>query len=312
MPTHSFYQVDVFSDEPTKGNPVAVVLIDPAASPGPNDEMMQSFSKWTNLSETTFLYPSTPSSSSDKQYDYELRIWTPGAELPFAGHPTLGSCKAFLDHTGRNGKPEPGGSREILVTQRCKIGDIKIRVDLSTGVLAFAAPPLIRSGPVDKDVVRRVCDAMKIHPSDVLDAQWVANGPQFFALRLDSAQAVLDIDYSSIGAGDVSDLIWGVFGPYEASSNPNDPKYEVRLFAPSIDVGEDPVTGSFNAGIATLLASQAEAKGKKPEDYVASQGTKLGRKGRVQVHYELDEAGKLQAIWVGGEATIVVEGKVTL
>ena len=323
MPSYSFYQVDVFSDDPTKGNPVAVVIVDnkaagsdasQLATTGPSDELMQAFANWTNLSETTFLFTNSSSgaSSTSTPHDYDLRIWTPNMELPFAGHPTLGSCKAWLKHSGRAAREAESATEEFfMVTQRCKIGDVKIRVSHSTGELAFAAPPLLRSGPVEPDLVKRMCGAMKIQTTDVLDTQWVVNGPEFFALRLGSAEQVLGIDYSAISVGDVGHLMWGVFGPYDPSTDPNAPRYEVRLFAP-IDVGEDPVTGSFNAGIATWLGLQAEIKGQRAEDYVASQGTVLGRKGRVKVQYNYDEGGKLDTIWVGGHATICIEGRVTL
>lgn len=313
MRSYPFYQVDVFSDEPTKGNPVAVVVVPPDTTDAPSDEMMQSFANWTNLSETTFLFPKTDS----EDHDYALRIFTPARELPFAGHPTLGSCLAFLRH--RRVQPQSISHEETadhfdIITQRSGIGNVKIRVDLRTGVLAFAAPPLIRSGPVQSDIVARACAAMRIDPvTDVMAAQWVNNGPGFFALRLSSADKVLAIDRKALGSH--PGLVWGVFGEYAQTmgqASPDTPRYEVRVFA-SEQIGEDPITGSFNAGVAVWLGREAEEHGRTPEDYIASQGTALGRKGRVSVKYELDESsGKTRTIWIGGHATVGIEGKVTL
>ncbi|ORX38695.1 hypothetical protein BD324DRAFT_650040 [Kockovaella imperatae] len=326
MSTYSFYQVDVFSDEATKGNPVAVVIVDNepsdsssgSADPsaGPSEEAMQSFASWTNLSETTFLFPNTAGSASGDDYDYTLRIFTPVRELPFAGHPTLGSCQAWLQHS--SGKAGTGTSEAQgedgeyrYVTQRCQIGNVTIRVHRQHGTLAFAAPPLIRSGPVDSELVDTVCDAMKVDSACVIDHYWVDTGPGFFALQLQSAKQVLEVNYETVTG--VKNLIWGIFGEYEGNSDdPDAPRYEVRLFAPAIDVGEDPVTGSLNAGIAIWLGQRAEAEGRKPEDYIASQGTKVGRKGRVKVSYVLNDDGKVERIWIGGHANICIEGKLTL
>ena len=272
-----FCQVDVFADEMYLGNPVAVVL----DGKGLSTEEMQRFACWTNLSETTFVLPPEAAGA-----DYRVRIFTPSRELPFAGHPTLGTCHAWL--TG-GGIPQRGD----VVIQECDAGLIALRrID---GALAFAAPPLLRSGPVDDETLRRIVSALGVNRADIVDAQWVDNGPGWVGVLLASADAVL-----ALRPG-LADLDIGVAGPYPAGSPE---AFEVRAFTPALGgVGEDPVTGSLNASLAGWLL----AAGHATAPYVASQGTALGRRGRV--HIGRDPGG---TIWVGGSTTTGVTGRAEL
>ena len=272
-----FCQVDVFADEVYLGNPVAVVL----DGKGLTTEEMQRFACWTNLSETTFVLPPEAAGA-----DYRVRIFTPSRELPFAGHPTLGTCHAWL--TG-GGIPQRGD----VVIQECDAGLIGLRrID---GALAFAAPPLLRSGPVDDETLRRIVSALGVDRADIVDAQWVDNGPGWVGVLLDSADAVLALRPGP------ADLDIGVAGPYPAGSPE---AFEVRAFTPALGgVGEDPVTGSLNASLAGWLL----AAGHATAPYVASQGTALGRRGRV--HITRDPGG---TIWVGGSTTTGVTGSAEL
>jgi PhzF family phenazine biosynthesis protein len=275
---HAFSQVDVFSSDPLLGNPVAVVH----DAEHVTEEEMARFAHWTNLSETTYLLPPT-----DPAADYRLRIWTPDRELPFAGHPTLGSAHAWLEAGG-----VPRDDVELL--QECGAGLVRIRRDQR---LAFAAPPLLRFGPVDAADRARIARALRLAEADLVDLAWVDNGPGWVACLLDSAEAVLACrpDYGAFG-----DLEVGIVGPYaEPASVGAD--IEVRAFVPSMGIGEDPVTGSLNAGIAQWLAGE-----RLPTSYVASQGTALGRRGRV--HVELVNG----QIWVGGDALTTITGQVRL
>lgn len=251
-----FAQVDVFAAAPIGGNPVAVVV----DADGIDEDAMAAFARWTNLSETTFLLPPTTDAA-----DYRLRIFTPGGELPFAGHPTLGSAHAWLEAGNA-----PRGER---IVQECGVGLVEIRPAASG--LAFAAPPLIRSGPVESATVREVAAALGIEPTDVIAAQWVVNGPEWMVLMLDSGQRVLDVtpDMAALGGHEV-----GLLGAYpDGIPGEPDVRFEVRAFVPGMGVPEDPVTGSLNAGIAVWL----RAEGRASESYVAAQGTALGRAGRV-------------------------------
>ncbi|MDL9945761.1 PhzF family phenazine biosynthesis protein [Gordonia sp. ABSL11-1] len=279
--TRRFAQVDVFSAVPVAGNPVAVVI----DAEGIDDDAMAAFARWTNLSETTFLLPPrTPDA------DYRLRIFTPGGELPFAGHPTLGSAHAWLEAGGT-----PRGDR---VVQECGVGSVTIRADDDR--LAFAAPPLVRSGPVDETTLQEVGAALGLADGEIRSAQWVANGPAWMAVMLESGRRVLEIDPDMVALG-MHEV--GVVGPY-ADGLPGEPEvaFEVRAFVPGQGVPEDPVTGSLNAGIAVWLRREGLA----PASYVAAQGTALGRSGRVHV----DDDGT--DIWVGGAATTVIAGTVVL
>ncbi len=278
--TRRFAQVDVFSSTGTEGNPVAVVVDGGGPGAPIAEDRMAAFARWTNLSETTFVLPPT-----DPAADYQLRIFTPDGELPFAGHPTLGSAHAWLTTGGR-----PKGED---VVQECGVGLVHIR--RSGPRLAFAAPPLRRSGPVDPDVVDEVVAALGVDRDAVVAAEWVDNGPEWMVIQLGSGERVLEVrpDIAALGDHKV-----GLLGLYDAG----DVFAEVRAFVPGIGVPEDPVTGSLNAGIATWLRSTGQA----PESYVAAQGGAIGRAGRVHIH---DDG---QDIWVGGDTATVIEGTVAL
>jgi PhzF family phenazine biosynthesis protein len=269
-----FSQVDVFSPEPLLGNPVAVVH----DAEGVSDEEMRRFAHWTNLSETTFLLPPTR-----PEADYRLRIFTPSEELPFAGHPTIGSAHAWLEAGG-----VPKDDDEIV--QECGSGLVRVR---RTDRLAFAAPPLLREGPVSDDERAQILTALAVGDDDVVDLSWGDNGPGWVVALLRDADAVLAVrpDWSSFGGLDI-----GVVGPYPPGS---ECAVEVRAFCPSIGVVEDPVTGSLNASIAQWLAGD-----RLPTSYVAAQGTALGRAGRVHVEKDGD------TVWVGGDAATTIKGTV--
>jgi PhzF family phenazine biosynthesis protein len=267
-----FQQVDVFTTTPYFGNPVAVVLDADDLSA----EQMQRFAGWMNLSETTFVLP--PSSPAA---DYRVRIFTPVAELPFAGHPTLGTCHAWLAAGGR-----PGGHD---VVQECGAGLVTIR--RTAQGLSFAAPPLLRSGPVEDDLVVRIARQLGIDRGDIIDAQWADNGPGWIAVLLESAEAVL-----ALRPG-VVDLDIGVVGP---SPDGSETAFEVRAFFPKDGTTvEDPVTGSLNASLAEWLL----ATGRATSPYIVGQGTALGRAGRV--HVVRDDDG---TIWVGGGTVTCIAG----
>jgi PhzF family phenazine biosynthesis protein len=272
-----FSQVDVFTETPCQGNPVAVVL----DASGVSDAGMQQFAAWTNLSETTFVLP--PEAGGD----YRVRIFTPSAELPFAGHPTLGTCHAWLE---AGGVPRRAGE----IVQECLAGLVTIRQDPAR--LAFAAPPLVRSGPVDEALAKRVAEVLNIDRSAMTDIQWADNGPGWVAVLLDSAEAVL-----AVRPGDLGDLDVGIAGPYPAGGPA---ALEVRaFFSKGGSTAEDPVTGSLNASLAMWLL----AAGRVTAPYVASQGTALGRRGRVHV-----SAGEDGQVWVGGGTITLIEGAADL
>jgi PhzF family phenazine biosynthesis protein len=274
--TRQFLQVDVFTETPYLGNPVAVVL----DADGLTDSQLQLFARWTNLSETTFVLPPQASGA-----DYRVRIFTPFGELPFAGHPTLGSCHAWLEAGGR---PAAAG----LIVQECGVGLVPLRQ--AGGRLAFAAPPLLRGGPVDEPVAEHVAEVLNIKRADIVDIEWADNGPGWIAVLLASAQAVL-----AVQPGDV-DLDIGIAGPYPEGGPAG---WEVRAFSPQVSSGEDPVTGSLNASLGLWLF----ASGRVTAPYVASQGTVLGRQGRVYV--SRDDDGQ---VWVGGGTITCISGTVAL
>lgn len=275
---HRYTEVDVFTDRPFKGNALAVVF----EADGLSEAQMAEFARWTNLSETTFLQkPGSP------EADYRVRIFTPGGELPFAGHPTLGSCHVWLE---AGGQPR---ERNVVV-QECGVGLVRIRRDGQR--LAFAAPPLRRSGPADEGACEHVARGLGLPRAALKHVQWVDNGPGWLAVWLESAQAVLELqpDFAAMAP-----LKVGVVGPYPAGS---ECAFEVRAFVPTLGVPEDPVTGSLNAGLAQWLIGAGLA----PASYVASQGTALGRAGRVFV----EQSGA--DIWVGGHSITCVEGRLRL
>jgi PhzF family phenazine biosynthesis protein len=272
-----FRQVDVFATRPYSGNPLAVVV----DGEGLADDQMQRFANWTNLSETTFLLPPT-----DPAADYRVRIFTTTWELPFAGHPTLGACRVWLDAGG-----SPADDDEVV--QECGVGLIRIRP--TDDRLAFAAPPLVRSGPADAELRSRIERTLA---TEVVDVHWVDNGPGWVAALLPDADAVVSVrpDF-----GDTLDLKLGVVGP---AADDLDHDVEVRAFFPGPGgMTEDPVTGSLNASLAQLLM----ARDSSLTSYVARQGTVLGRAGRV--HVDRDPDG---TIWVGGQVGTSIVGTVEL
>ncbi|WP_343313728.1 PhzF family phenazine biosynthesis protein [Brucella sp. BE17] len=278
-----FRQVDVFTSKPLKGNPLAVVIGADALS----DDEMATFANWTNLSETTFLLKPTKAEA-----DYRVRIFTPSRELPFAGHPTLGSCHVWLDS---HGKSDGSKSSDGEVVQECAAGLIRIRRDGAR--LAFAAPPLLKSGPLEPELVEQVRNALHLESDVVIDAQWVDNGPGWLGLLLKSRKDVLTLtpDYALLAG-----LRVGVVAPWDSSEDGRDADFELRAFTSG--GYEDPVTGSFNAGVAQWLIGANIA----PSSYIASQGTVLGRAGRIHV----EKIGT--DVWIGGHVTRCIEGTVSL
>lgn len=277
MPTFTFSQVNVFSANPFLGNPLAVVHEADSLSA----EQMSAIARWTNLSETVFLMTPT-----NPEADYAVRIFSPEVELPFAGHPTLGSCHAWLV---AGGKPKNANS----VVQQCEVGLVSIRKDRSH--LEFAAPPIIRTGPLEDEVLSQIMKALRLSPSDIAHHQWVDNGPGWCAIMLHSAGAVLALepDWTALVP-----LNLGVIGVHEAGS---EAMVEVRSLIGNGGY-EDPVTGSLNASLAQWLIPA----GLVPSPYVAAQGTRLKRSGRVHLR---EAAGD---VWVGGVVVDVIRGDITV
>jgi len=283
----TFSQIDVFTDTALKGNPLAVVH----DGAGLDTAAMQRFTDWTNLSEATFLAPPTQAAA-----DYAVRIFCPGRELPFAGHPTLGSCHAWLQAGGR-----PKGD---YIVQECGVGLVRIRRDGDR--LAFAAPPLKTSGPLPEADVALIARGLRIAREDIVAHAWCDNGPRWRGVMLGSAAQVLALKPdSAVLAG----LEVGVVGPrgkvgvVAPSSAAGDTQFEVRaFFTGNSGIAEDPVTGSLNAGLAQWLIGAGIA----PPAYVAAQGTAMGRAGRVFVQQDGDD------IWIGGHSVTVIEGRVAL
>jgi PhzF family phenazine biosynthesis protein len=287
MKQRPFKQVDVFTDTPYRGNPLAVVL----DGSGLSTEAMQHFTHWTNLSEATFLLPPTPQGAAAGA-DYQVRIFCPGRELPFAGHPTLGSCHAWLE---AGGQPKIEG----LIVQECGAGLIRLKRDEVAGMqqLAFAAPLLRRSGPLDEADVALIARGLGVARSGILHHAWCDNGPGWRAVMLSSAAQVLAIKPD---AAVLAGLDIGVVGPHPAG---HDCAFEVRAFFPgNSGLVEDPVTGSLNAALAQWLMGAGLA----PEHYRVAQGSALARAGRVQITRRGID------IWVGGASVTCVDGRVTL
>ena len=297
-----YMQVDGFGAERFRGNALAVVI----DGDGLDDKAMERIARWTQLSETAFLLPPTAAAAA-RGADYRVRIRTPGGELSFAGHPTLGSCHAWLC---AGGLPQAAGR----VVQECGIGLVTLRPagapdgtvapvaalaadGAGASRLAFEAPPLVRTTP-DAALVARVLAALGADASTLREAQWLDNGPQWLGLLFDSAATVLALDPDPARLKPLAQV--GAVGPHRAGSS--DCAFEVRAFAPSIGIDEDPVTGSLNAGLGQWLIGD----GRAPERYVAAQGTRLGRAGRVAVE-RID--GR---VWVGGRSLTCIEGRLTV
>ena len=272
-----FRQVDVFASVPYIGNPVAVVL----DGDGVPTELMQRFARWMNLSETTFVLP-----PASPDADYRARIFTPTQELPFAGHPTLGTCHAWLESGGVS---RTAGT----VVQECTAGLVPVRA--TADGLAFAAPPLLRSGPVQETLIAHIAEVLRLNRTDIVDAAWADNGPGWVAVLLADADAVLALRPGFV------DLDVGVVGAAPAGG---EEAFEVRAFFPKDgSTVEDPVTGSLNASLAQWLLETARTHA----PYVVRQGTALGRAGRVHVSRDNDGV-----IWIAGATITCVSGEAQL
>jgi PhzF family phenazine biosynthesis protein len=309
MKARAFKQIDVFTRQAYFGNALAVVL----DGSDLDDAAMQRFAAWTNLSETTFVLPPTEGSA-----DYRVRIFTPGGELPFAGHPTLGSCHAWLQAGGLPKDPN-------AIVQQCQVGLVQIRREGTR--LAFAAPALKSYAP-SAEQLAQVTAALGLTAHNILAAQWLDNGPIWLGLLLDSADSVihLEADHATlkklgfkvgvIAAHEVqagSALIGRsnrearAFSGSTKTFSPDPADFEVRAFAAPVGIDEDPVTGSLNASLAQWLMAEGHA----PASYVAAQGQRLGRAGRVYLSREPAE-GAIGQLWVGGESVTCIDGSVTL
>lgn len=285
MTGYPFTQVDVFTGTALLGNPLAVVH----GADRLDERRMQAFARWTNLSETAFLLTPTHPDA-----DYRVRIFTPSRELPFAGHPTLGSCHAWLENGGR---VRSAGA----VVQECGVGPVEIRLD--AGRVAFAAPPLTAE-PVDASEVDAALAALGLSRDRLVASQWLRNGPRWLGLLLDSAATVLAIEADAERMKRFAEV--GVIGAQPAG---HDCLFEVRAFVGQPALYEDPVTGSLNAGFAQWLIGS----GRAPDRYVVAQGTRLGRAGRVHLSREAaTEQGQAGTVWVGGQAVSCVRGTVRL
>lgn len=278
MKQRLFAQVDVFTAVPYLGNPLAVVM----DGTGLSTAHMQAFTDWTNLSEATFVLPPT-----HPQADYAVRIFCPRRELPFAGHPTLGTCHAWLQAGG-----VPKG-RDVV--QECGVGLVNIQRQGPR--LAFAAPPLRRGGPLDEADVQLIAKGLGVARQDIVHHAWCNNGPQWRGVMLGSAEQVLALkpDPEILKGLDI-----GVVAPLSKG----EAQFEVRAFFPGNNgLAEDPVTGSLNAAIGQWLIEAGLA----PNSYVASQGACLARAGRVYVNRDAQNQ-----VWVGGESVTCIEGSVQL
>ena len=317
--TRPLLQLDVFSATPYFGNALAVVL----DAQGLSDDAMQRFALWTNLAETTFILPPTPEAAAAGA-DYQVRIFTTAYEMPFAGHPTLGSCQAWLQSGGTPKDPD-------CIVQQCKVGLVRIR--RSGQRLAFAAPPLRRSA-IDANLLPTLLAALGLQAQQLLASQQLVNGPSHLGLLIDSPDTLLALspDFGALKSALAATGCSGVglaarypgaapsglirrsnrearaFGggarpPVAVAQSEDTPDLEVRMFVSDAAVSEDPVTGSFNASLAQWLM----AEGHTPASYVAAQGTCIGRAGRVY----LEQDGSCQ-VWVGGHSVTCIRGTVTL
>lgn len=277
MTQRRFIQCDVFSRAATRGNALAVVL----DGEGLDAEAMQGFAAWTNLAETTFVLP-----PSEAEADYQLRIFTPQREMPFAGHPTLGSCAAWLHAGGIPKDPH-------TIRQQCQVGIVEI--DMRGTVPAFIAPPT-RIGDIDNGEASRYLAALNIDPADVVASAFLDNGPHWRAFELASAEAVLAAEAERVRWPEVFAI--GLIGPH---SNHPDADYEVRMLAPSSGMVEDPITGSLNAALAHWMLS----RGRLTRDLVIAQGTCIGREGRVYISPDPTVDGQVR---IGGHTNILIEG----
>ncbi|KJF16138.1 PhzF family phenazine biosynthesis protein [Acidithrix ferrooxidans] len=270
-----FAQVDVFSTTPYCGNPVAVIL----DGEGLDDKEMLQVARWTNLSETTFIFQPTT-----QEADYLVRIFTPGGELPFAGHPTLGSAHAWLENGG------VANHGQTLI-QQCGAGLIKVRYEM--GKLSFRAPNLVRSGNLDENYLEEIAASFGIKRKNILAHQWVDNGPGWAVIRLETAQEVLDLEPDLTI---IPNAMVGAIGAYPAGSKY---AFEMRTFAPAIGIAEDPVCGSMNASVGQWITRSGEfTKG-----YKVSQGLRLGRKGEISITTNTDGE-----VWVGGATKTLFSG----
>jgi PhzF family phenazine biosynthesis protein len=299
MKSRPFTQIDVFTDQAYLGNPVAVVL----DSEGLSDEAMQQFARWTQLSETTFVLPVSAAARAQGA-DYRVRIFTPGGELPFAGHPTLGTAHAWREAGGQAQHPD-------RIVQECGVGLVTLRRDVLPHAWALAAPPLRRTAPTN-DELNRVCHALGLERAHVLRAQHLHNGPHWLGLLLDSPETVLALDPDhaalkqsgiKVGVAACYTTAPGLIGRANREARAFAHNRPVRAFAAAIGIPEDPVTGSLNAALAQWLM----AEGVLPQQYTAAQGAVLGRNGRVRLTQ--DASGQ---VWVGGHAVTCITGQVML
>ena len=276
----AFQQVDVFSPKPLLGNPLAVVI----GADVLTDEQMSVFANWTNLSETTFLLkPRSPAA------DYRVRIFNSEREVPFAGHPTLGSCHVWLSCGGVPKRSE--------IVQECGLGLVPIR---RSEILSFAAPKLIRSGNVEPEILTRVVRGLELRSGAITASNWVDNGSGWLAIMLRSRVEVLALrpNYTLLAG-----LKVGVFAAFDPVKDGSFAQFEVRAFSAEAAVGhEDPVTGSLNAGLARWLIESGMARSK----FTVSQGTALRRIGRVQIQQDGSQ------VWVGGTVRTCVTGTLML
>ena len=277
--SRAFTQVDVFSTVPYLGNPVAVIHDGTDLT----DEQMQRLARWTNLSETTFVLPPTAPAA-----DYRLRIFTPGGELPFAGHPTLGSTRAWLDNGGTS-------HQAGRIVQECAAGLVSVR--RAGGILSFAAPPLVRDGALDEEYVGQIVAAFGINRDRVLAHQWVDNGPGWAVVQLPTAGEVLALE------PDLSVIPTAMVGAIGAYPDGSEHAFEMRTFAPGVGVAEDPACGSMNASVGQWLTTTGAA----PSAYRVSQGARVGRAGTIEITADTDGT-----VWVGGAATGCIRGTITL